>query len=73
MKCCHCGAIQYQSKASRNQSSLVILLPLIIIPVAVIFNLSSSSIFWLDFAILLVILFVAPFLLKLTDEDDPLW
>jgi CXXC-20-CXXC protein len=73
MKCSHCGEIQYQSRSSRNTTSLFILLPMIILPFSVIFNLSSSSELLLELVLIPVVIFITPFFLKLSDKDEPLW
>ncbi|CRK83308.1 TIGR04104 family putative zinc finger protein [Neobacillus massiliamazoniensis] len=73
MKCSHCGEIQYQSKSSRNTTSLFILLPMIILPFSVIFNLSSSSELLWELVFIPVVIFITPFFLKLSDKNEPLW
>ncbi|WP_338471638.1 hypothetical protein R4Z10_02370 [Niallia sp. XMNu-256] len=72
MKCNHCGAIQYQSIPSRNMTSLLVLFPIMIIPIAQIFDLSLLSLLFLDLALALVALIIMPLLLKLTDREE-LW
>lgn len=73
MKCNHCEEVQYQSASSRNTTSLFHLLPISMIPLSVMFNLSVSSVLLLELAIILPILFVMPLFLKLTNKEEPLW
>lgn len=73
MKCNHCEEIQYQSKSSRNATSLLALFPIITIPVTVMFNLSLTSMLILELPIILLVLFTMPLFLKLSEKDEPLW
>ncbi|AGK54473.1 TIGR04104 family putative zinc finger protein [Bacillus sp. 1NLA3E] len=73
MKCSHCGKIQYQSKSSRNTTSLLILLPIITIPFTVLFDLSIMSVLLMEITLLFVALLIMPLFLKLTDKEEPLW
>lgn len=73
MKCNHCGKIQYQSASSRNITSLLVLFPIITIPFSIMFNLSLASALLLELALILVVLFVIPLFLKLTNIEEPLW
>ncbi|WP_077247602.1 TIGR04104 family putative zinc finger protein [Bacillus sp. FJAT-27225] len=73
MQCNHCGEIQYQSTSSRNATSLLVLLPISIIPLSIMFDLSPISVLLLGLALMLVALFVMPLLLKLTNKEEPLW
>ncbi|WP_174612858.1 TIGR04104 family putative zinc finger protein [Virgibacillus ihumii] len=74
LKCPHCGEKQYESASSRRWGGMFVLIPLLLImPVNI----------WLEMpivvAILLVIIFLLimfstyPFILKLSNEEEPYW
>ena len=73
MNCHHCGKVQYQSKSSMNKMSLFSLLPLFILPFNVTFNLSLVSTLLLGVPLLILAFSMNPFLLKLSNKDEPLW
>lgn len=73
MKCRHCGEFQFQSAASRNITTFLVLIPLITIPFSVMFQLNLTFSLLLEAVILLVALSIMPLFLKLTSKDEPLW
>ncbi|WP_110926356.1 TIGR04104 family putative zinc finger protein [Bacillus massiliglaciei] len=73
MKCPYCGEAQYQSTASRNTIVLLSLIPVIILPLSVLFQLPLVTMICLDAVLLLLIWMLMPIFLKITDKDEPLW
>ncbi|WP_164669813.1 TIGR04104 family putative zinc finger protein [Virgibacillus doumboii] len=74
MKCPHCDKKQYETTDSRRKGSMFAFLPLIIIlPVNALFDYN-----WLVMLILIaisvsIIVITYPFILKLSNEQEPLW
>lgn len=73
MKCHQCREFQYQSQASRNKMSLVALLPMILTPVLLMFGLSKFYILLFDIVLIIGVFLTMPFMLKLSNKDEPLW
>lgn len=73
MTCSHCGEIQYQSKTSRNTTSLLLLLPLLMIPINAMFGLSITSALIVELTLLIIMLLISPRFLTVTNEEEPFW
>lgn len=73
MKCHHCREFQYQSSASRKKMSLFALLPIILIPLCLMFHFPKLYIFLLDIVLIIGVFLTMPFMLKLSNRDEPLW
>ncbi|HWO75388.1 MAG TPA: TIGR04104 family putative zinc finger protein [Bacillus sp. (in: firmicutes)] len=73
MFCRYCGNYQYQSKSSRNKISLLVTLPVLLLPFSVVFNWSISSVLLLHFVLIMAVFGILPFFLQLSKHDEPLW
>ena len=73
MNCQHCREIQYETKSSKNKVMLFIFLPFIINPLCIIYDISKISILLIDIGLIVGLLFTIPFILKLSNKEEPLW
>ncbi|WP_226577796.1 TIGR04104 family putative zinc finger protein [Halobacillus litoralis] len=71
--CRYCGAKQYQTQASMRRTSLLSLIPLLLLPVVILFNLSIPISLAFFFIAEVLYLSVFPFVLELTSKHEPLW
>ncbi|WP_409292880.1 TIGR04104 family putative zinc finger protein [Peribacillus sp. SCS-37] len=71
LKCNLCGTVQYESKSSRY-TTISFLLPLVIISIiiSIVFDLSLSTVGFLSVALLIIVIFLLPFSLKLSNKDE---
>ena len=73
MKCHQCGEDQYQNQSSRNKMNLFALLPIILIPIYIIFDLSTLTILSFGLVLTIAVIFITPFMLKLSNKEEPIW
>ncbi|WP_455662596.1 TIGR04104 family putative zinc finger protein [Pradoshia sp.] len=73
MICPHCQKSQYQAHSSRFKTSGVILIPTLLLPVYIMFELSITTALFIELAIMIAALFVLPFFLELSNQDEPMW
>lgn len=73
LKCPHCGSKQYESASSKKKGSLFILFVLIPLPINVLFDLSISVALVLSVIVALIMISIYPFVLKLSNEEEPLF
>ncbi|WP_077329528.1 TIGR04104 family putative zinc finger protein [Virgibacillus siamensis] len=72
-KCPHCHEKQYESASSRRKTGMFSLLPIILVPLIYLFDFSWWGIVFL-FIVYMTIFFGAyPFVLKLSNEEEPFW
>lgn len=71
MRCPHCRTKQYQSAASRNKNFLFVIIPILMIPINVWFEISIVVAVTVGVILSMIILSVYPFLLKLSNEEEP--
>ncbi|WP_455674983.1 TIGR04104 family putative zinc finger protein [Pradoshia sp.] len=62
MKCQRCREIQYETKSSRNKVNLFILIPFIINPLCMIYDLPNTAILLVNIMLIVGILFHAIFI-----------
>ncbi|TDL31297.1 hypothetical protein E2R51_13055 [Jeotgalibacillus sp. S-D1] len=73
MNCPHCQKKQYQTRSSRQKAGLLNMIPLVLLPVSTILDLSIPVALSIMLLLFIAVLMVMPFFLVLKDEDDPLW
>ncbi|GAA0593665.1 hypothetical protein GCM10009001_07300 [Virgibacillus siamensis] len=74
LKCPHCGEKQYESASSRRWGGMYALIPLILIlPVNIWADVSIGMAIFLAVTFLLVMFCSYPFILKLSNEEEPYW
>ncbi|MGM9931769.1 TIGR04104 family putative zinc finger protein [Pradoshia sp.] len=73
MICPYCQKSQYQSQSSRFRTSFITMIPLLLLPFFILFQLSITVTLLIELAILIIILFVLPFVLILSNHDEPMW
>ncbi|WP_428841959.1 TIGR04104 family putative zinc finger protein [Halobacillus naozhouensis] len=73
MDCPHCGKTQYQTQPSMWKSSMISLIPLILIPLVISFSMSVIFEVAILFVSVVFYLSILPFVLKLSNEEEPLW
>lgn len=71
MKCPNCKKKQYQSAASRNRGALFLMIPILMIPINIWFDISIVVAIGLGAALGFIILSLYPFILKLSNEEEP--
>ena len=74
LKCPFCGSKQYEAAASKKRGSLFLIIPLIIVPLMnVLLDLTVPFALFLSFLIVLLIFVTYPFILKLSNDEEPLF
>ncbi|KGP89952.1 hypothetical protein N780_07655 [Pontibacillus chungwhensis BH030062] len=71
--CKFCGEKQYQTQASMWKTSLYSMIPILLLPVVILLNLSvllSLTIFLIP---QLIVIAMYPYTLELSTEQEPLW
>lgn len=72
LKCPYCSQKQYETAASRQRSGMIgVVIPLLLLPVIIGFSLSISVAFILAVIVSGIIIAVYPFMLKLSNEEEP--
>ena len=72
LKCPYCGKKQYESASSRRKNGIFgVILPIILLPVVVWFNISVGVAFILAMITAAIILGLYPFTLELSNEEEP--
>ncbi|SDJ80053.1 TIGR04104 family putative zinc finger protein [Sediminibacillus albus] len=72
LHCPYCGKKQYETASSRRRGGMVALLPLLVLPANAVMDFGWAFIPALV-VIACVIFIIYPFLLKLSNEEEPLW
>ncbi|ASN05420.1 TIGR04104 family putative zinc finger protein [Virgibacillus necropolis] len=73
LKCPHCGKKQYESASSRVRSGVFMLIPLIFLPINAWFGFTVGTAFVLAVVLCFIIFGLYPFILKLSNEQEPYW
>ncbi|WP_077621832.1 TIGR04104 family putative zinc finger protein [Sediminibacillus massiliensis] len=73
LNCPYCGRRQYESASSRRRSGLFALIPLVLLPFNAWLDFSIGNALILPIVIAFLILVVYPFILKLSNEEEPFW
>ncbi|MFC2949986.1 TIGR04104 family putative zinc finger protein [Virgibacillus sediminis] len=73
LKCPHCDNKQYESASSKKKTSIIGLLPLIALPINVFLNNPWWMVVIIMSPLIAVVLSVYPFMIKLSNEQEPLW
>ncbi|SFD68129.1 cxxc_20_cxxc protein [Lentibacillus persicus] len=73
LKCPHCGAKQFESASSRRRSSFLGLAPLILLPFVTGMDFSVFMALILVVVLTSITLCFYPFVLKLSNEQEPFW
>lgn len=75
LKCPYCGEKQYESAKSRMKNSMisVLLISIVMLPVSVLLDLSLVTTVTLSFLAAVILFSVYPFVLKLSNEEEPYW
>lgn len=73
MNCPHCQKQQYQTRSSRQKAGLLNVIPLLLLPLSTIFDLSISVALGIMLLLFTAVLMAMPFFLELKEEDEPLW
>ena len=71
LRCPYCSKKQYESAASRNRGMLFMIIPLIALPVSIWFDFSVGTAIILSVILGFIIIGLYPFVLKLSNEEDP--
>lgn len=72
LKCPYCGKKQYESASSRQKNGIFgVIIPIILLPVVVWFNISVGVAFILAMIIVTIIFGLYPFTLELSNEEEP--
>lgn len=73
LKCPYCGKRQYLTAASKSRTSMFGLIPIIALPIIGMFNFPWWGIGVLMTPVLIVIFIVLPYMIEVSNEDEPLW
>jgi CXXC-20-CXXC protein len=72
LRCPSCASFQYVSKKSRNQLSLIVIIPLLILPL-VSFGVPIGYILAFELVANALVLIWMPFIFKLSNKEEPMW
>lgn len=64
---------QYESAASRKRTSMISIIPLIAVPINLLLNLPWWNVIVLMIPLIVIVLGIYPYLIKLSNEEEPLW
>ncbi|WP_218026198.1 hypothetical protein [Cerasibacillus quisquiliarum] len=67
------GKKQYESAASRKRTSMISIIPLIAVPINLLLNLPWWNVIVLMIPLIVIVLGIYPYLIKLSNEEEPLW
>lgn len=74
MKCPACGQMQYATRKSRKQMSLLNFIPApLLILSAFFFDLSITTLLLIAIPLFAVVLFVYPLLYEFSNEEESMW
>ena len=73
LTCPHCNKRQYESTSSRKRTSTISLIPLIALPINYLLNLPWWMVGVLMLPIIAVIWMISPYLIEVSNEEEPLW
>jgi len=72
IKCPYCGEKQYETAASRQKNGIFgVVFPLLFLPIIIGFNIPIGTTFVFLVLVALILLGVYPFMLKLSNEEEP--
>lgn len=72
LKCPNCESNQYLSKKSKNQLSFFTVIPFIWFPL-VMLGVPITYVFIIELVIGFILLGVAPYFYKLSNQEEPMW
>lgn len=64
---------KYESAASRKRTSMISIIPLIAVPINLLLNLPWWNVIVLMIPLIVIVLGIYPYLIKLSNEEEPLW
>ncbi len=73
LKCPHCGKKQYESASSRKRTSMISLIPLITLPLNVLFNLPWWMVVVFMIPMLAISWILIPLKMEISNEEEALW
>ncbi len=73
LKCPHCHKRQYESASSRKRTAMIGLIPLIALPLNELLNLPWWMVGVLMLPMIAAIWIIYPFIIEISDEEEPLW
>ncbi|MBA2173792.1 hypothetical protein H0266_02660 [Halobacillus locisalis] len=73
MQCPNCRKKQYQSTSSMRRTSLITMIPVLIIPITVLFNIPLIYAALLALVLFFSAIGISPMTLSLSNEEEPLW
>lgn len=71
LKCPYCGKRQYESASSRKKSGLFVLISLVLVPINAWLDFSIGIALILISIITIIIIGLLPFILKLSNKEEP--
>ncbi len=73
LKCPHCCEKQYESASSRKRTTMISLIPLISLPINVLFNFPWWMVVVFMIPMLAILSIFYPFMMEISNEEEPLW
>lgn len=73
LKCPYCGKKQYESTASKKRTSVLSVIPLIAMPIVIMFNLQWWTVVLLTIPMIAIVWSIYPYIIELSNEEEPLW
>ncbi|TMN22172.1 hypothetical protein FH966_04005 [Lentibacillus cibarius] len=73
LKCPYCGQKQYESASSRIRGGVFILIPIVMLPITTWLDFSVGTALLLAVITVFIILSLYPFVLTLSNEEEPYW
>ncbi|WP_418909834.1 TIGR04104 family putative zinc finger protein [Bacillus pinisoli] len=73
LTCPSCHSFQYLTKKSRNRMSLFNFVPLLVFIPFVSFGISIGYLLLLGFIVFLTMFLIMPFLIELSNKEEPMW
>lgn len=73
MRCTHCGKKQYHTQASMWKMNMIGIIPLIFLPIIIMFDTSIVSTIIIFLTVLCTYTCILPFFLELSNKEQPLW
>ncbi|CDQ40023.1 MULTISPECIES: TIGR04104 family putative zinc finger protein [Virgibacillus] len=73
LKCPYCGKKQYESASSRTRAGVFVLIPIVFLPINAWLEISVSASLIIAIFISFLVLGLYPFVLSLSNEEEPYW
>lgn len=73
LKCPYCGRKQYESASSKKRGSLFGIIPVFVLPINMFLDFPWWMVLVITIPLVVAIWSVYPYMIELSNEEEPLW